>query len=189
METENKQLKAQFETKVEAKDLMNFKVYHNYHSFSGIISVIVGIIMLAICGVVSTYENANISYILICGFFGLFFTVWTPVGMWISVKKQMKKAEAFKEPIKYTVTTEKIFLSQGEVEEELLWDDIFKIVSTGKCIVLYITTVRANIIPLYCIGDQAEDFISIARKKLKPFQIKLNDKKVIAACNQAGKRG
>ncbi|MBQ4282557.1 MAG: YcxB family protein [Lachnospira sp.] len=185
METENKGLKAEFATKVEAKDLMNFKVYHNYTSVSGIITLLVGIIMLSVCAIVSTYENANISYILIAGFFGLFFTVWTPVGMWLSVKKQMKKAEGFNEPIKYVVTSDKIRLSQGQVEEELMWDDIFKVKSTGKSIVLYITTVRANVIPLRDIGEEAENFIKIARKKLRPFQVKLNDAKVIEKAKQS----
>ncbi len=179
METENKRLEAEFETKVEAKDLMNFKVYHNYTSFSGIMSLMIGVLMLTLCAVALSYENANVSYILITGFFGLFFTVWTPVGMWLSVRKQMKKAEAFKEPIKYTVTGEKIVLSQGEIQEELSWDDIFKIKSTGSSIILYITTVRANVIPLRCIGAEAEAFIAVARKKLRPFQVKINDKKVI----------
>lgn len=179
METENKKLVAEFETKVEAKDLMNFKIYHNYTSISGIATLLVGIVMLVMCLTISSYDNANISYILISGFFGLFFTVWTPIGMWLSVRKQMKKAEGFKEPIKYVVTAEKIKLSQGEVEEELSWDDIFKIKSTGKSVILYISTVRANVIPLRCIGDEAGDFIELARKKLRPFQVKLNDKKVI----------
>ncbi len=187
METGNKGLKAEFETTIEAKDLMNFKVYHNYHSVSGIISLIFGVIMLTVCGWVSTYENANISYILMSGFFGLFFTVWTPIGMWLSVRKQMKKAEAFKEPIKYVVTSEKITLSQGEIVEELTWDDVFKIICTGKSLVFYITPVRANIIPLCNIGDEVEDFIKIARKKLRPFQVKLNDKKVIERCRQLEK--
>ncbi len=184
METENKRLKAEFETKVDAKDLMNFKMYHNYTSWSGVVSLLIGIIMLVICVITSTYENANISFVLITGFFGLFFTVWTPIGMWLSVKKQMKKAEAFKEPIKYTVTSEKIVLSQGEIEEELSWDDIFKIKSTGRSIILYITAVRANVIPLRCIGGEAENFIKIARKKLRPFQVKINDKKLAQKCKQ-----
>ena len=81
--------------------------------------------------------------------------------------------------------SEKITLSQGEVSEELLWDDIFTIKCTGKSMILYITSVRANIIPLECLDrQQAENFIKIAREKLKPFQVKLNDASVINKCGR-----
>ena len=72
-----------------------------------------------------------------------------------------------------TVTEEKILLQQGAVTEEMLWEDIFKIKCTGKSLVLYITSVRANIIPLRDIGDELDAFLTIAEKKLKPFQIKV----------------
>ena len=93
--------------------------------------------------------------------------------MKLKVKQQMKTVAAFKEPVRYTVTEEKILLQQGAVTEEMLWEDIFKIQCTGKSLVLYITSVRANIIPLRDIGDELDAFLTIAEKKLKPFQIKV----------------
>ena len=149
-------LQVQFETQVTEQDLMNFKLYHNYHSVGGV-----------------SVGQVNISYTLMMGFFGLFFTVYTPIGMKLKVKQQMKTVAAFKEPVRYTVTEEKILLQQGAVTEEMLWEDIFKIKCTGKSLVLYITSVRANIIPLRDIGDELDAFLTIAEKKLKPFQIKV----------------
>ena len=70
-------------------------------------------------------QSGKYIYTLMMGFFGLFFTVYTPVGMYLKVKKQMKTVPVFREPVKYIVTEEKITLSQGDVKEELLWDDIF----------------------------------------------------------------
>ena len=176
----NDMLKAEFETCIGKKELMDFKVYHNYHSISGIAALLFGIIVLIIC--VVSINQVNISYTLMMGFFGLFFTVYTPVGMYLKVKKQMKTVPVFREPVKYIVTEEKITLSQGDVKEELLWDDIFTIKCTGKNLILYITSVRANIIPLSDLGEEAPKFIEIARKKLRPFQIKFNDEKVLKKC-------
>lgn len=51
-----------------------------------------------------------------------------------------------------------------------------------KNLILYITSVRANIIPLSDLGEEAPKFIEIARKKLRPFQIKFNDEKVLKKC-------
>lgn len=178
-------LKAEFQTQVEEKDLMNFKVYHNYHSVSGVASLLFGILALIIC--VVSINQVNISYTLMMGFFGIFFTVYTPVSMKLKVKQQMKSVAAFKKPVKYAVTEEKIILRQGDIQEELLWDDIFKIKCTGKSLILYITAVRANIIPLRSLGDQAELFIAIAEKKLKPFQLKFDAEKVIRASQASGK--
>ena len=139
-------LQVQFETQVTEQDLMNFKLYHNYHSIGGVAGLLFGIVALIIC-VVS-------------------------VGQ-LKVKQQMKTVATFKEPVRYTVTEEKILLQQGAVTEEMLWEDIFKIKCTGKSLVLYITSVRANIIPLRDIGDELDAFLTIAEKKLKPFQIKV----------------
>ena len=60
--------------------------------------------------------------------------------------------------------------------------------STGKSIILYITAVRANVIPYRCLGDSAEGFIEMAEKKLSPYQIKLNKKNVIEKCHQAAEQ-
>ena len=164
-------LQVQFETQVTEQDLMNFKLYHNYHSVGGVAGLLFGIVALIIC--VVSVGQVNISYTLMMGFFGLFFTVYTPIGMKLKVKQQMKTVAAFKEPVRYTVTEVKILLQQGAVAEEMLWEDIFKIKCTGKSLVLYITSVRANIIPLRDIGDELDAFLTIAEKKLKPFQIKV----------------
>ena len=104
-------LQVQFETQVTEQDLMNFKLYHNYHSVGGVAGLLFGIVALIIC--VVSVGQVNISYTLMMGFFGLFFTVYTPIGMKLKVKQQMKTVAAFKEPVRYTVTEEKILLQQG----------------------------------------------------------------------------
>ncbi len=173
------QEKVEFVTDIQMNDLMDFKIYHNYHSFSGLATVLFGIIMIVISCV--SIGRFNIAYTLMTGFFGFFFTIYTPIGIYLRVKKQIKTIPAFQEPVKYTVTNEKIVLSQGDITEDLLWSDIYKIKFTGKNMVLYITSVNANIIPLRCVGDCLKDFLEIVRKQLKPYQVKFSDKKVLAA--------
>ena len=158
-------MQVEFTAEVTESDLMNFKLYHNYHSVGGVAGFLFGVVALIICGF-SIANDLNISYILMMGFFGLFFTVYTPIGMKLKVKQQIKANPAFNKPIKYTVT------------QELTWDDIFKITCTGKNLILYITSVRANIIPLKCIGSDLDTFLKIAQTKLKPFQIKVNKNKI-----------
>ena len=46
MDDNTKKSSAKFNTSIEEKDLMDFKIYHNYHSFSGIVNLIsMGIIL------------------------------------------------------------------------------------------------------------------------------------------------
>ena len=166
----------EFDSKVTQEDLMNFKVYHNYHSVSGVAALIFGILSLLIC--IISIGQVNISYTLMMGFFGLFFTVYTPISMKLKVKKQMKKIKSFDEPVHYVISEEGFKLSQNDISEELKWEDIFKITFTGKCFILYITTIKANVISLKDMNGQGEAFLEIASKQLKPFQIKVNKKKL-----------
>ena len=42
------QEKVEFVTDIQMNDLMDFKIYHNYHSFSGLATVLFGVIMIVI---------------------------------------------------------------------------------------------------------------------------------------------
>jgi hypothetical protein len=116
-------------------------------------------------------------------FFGLFFTVYTPIGMKRKVRRQMKEQEAA--AVTYTVTEDGIVVSQSEEHANLPWEEVFRLKATGSSLILYITSVRANIIPFRCLGDDAQGFLEIAESKLTPYQIKLNRRKVIKSCQEA----
>ena len=66
--------------------------------------------------------------------------------------------------------------------------EVYKLKATPKCVILYLSAVRANVIPFKCLGDKAESFVMIAEKKLSPFQIKMDKKKVIEKCRQEADR-
>ncbi len=176
-----------FKVDVREKDLLNFKLYHNYHSVSGIATLLFGIVFLVICAV--SYGHYNIVYTLMMAFFGLFFTVYTPIGMMLKVRRQMKSVGALGGELEYNVTEDGIKVSQGDENATLTWNDVFRIKATGSSIILYITSVRANIIPFRCIGDDAEAVIEIAQKKLTPYQIRLNKASVIKKCHDAAAKG
>ena len=97
--------RVEFETRIGAKELMDFKIYHNYHSVSGIASLLFGIIALVIC--IVSINRVNISYTLMMGFFGLFFTVYTPIGMKRKVNKQIKN-EMLEPVLRYGILKERM---------------------------------------------------------------------------------
>ena len=56
------------------------------------------------------------------------------------------------------------------------WRNVYKIVDTGKSIVLYISTVRAFIWPKSQIRDVYGDIEKMLKKHVKPGKIKISRK-------------
>lgn len=162
--------KIEFDTKVNSKDLLDFKFYHYYHSTSGIFGTIFGIIALVIC--IVSAGKTNISYTLMMGLFAVMFTIYPPISMLLKSRQQAKKG-VFDKPVHYLVTEEGITLSQDEITEQITWDEIYKIKFSGKSLILYISALRANVLPLRDLGENAKAFTKLAKQKLKPFQVKV----------------
>ena len=166
----------EFDSVVTEADLFNFKIYHNYHTVGGIFQVVFGIFALVLSFI--SLGKTEWSYTSMIAFFGCFFIIYPPISMKMSSKRQIKSIKAFKEPMHYVVTPQTITLSQGEVSEDISWNDIYKVKFTGKNLVIYIDSVRANILTANTMGDEAYDFVDMARTKLKPFQVKVNENKL-----------
>lgn len=166
----------EFDSKVTQGDLIHFKFYHKYHTVSGICEILLALVLIVIC--IMSVGKVNITYTLMTGFLGVFFLVFPPFDMVMRAKRQMQKVVIFKEKVHYKVTDEKISISLGEVTEDLPWDNIYKVKFDGRSIDVYLTGVNANIIPVRDMGEAAERFVEMAKGKLKPFQIKINTKKL-----------
>ena len=95
----------------------------------------------------------------------------------LAARKQ-SKLDIFTKPMHYQVSPDKITLSQGELTEDLSWDNIYKIKFSGRNLLVYINTSRANILTLETMGTNALNFVDIAKEKLKPFQVKVNKQKL-----------
>ena len=88
---------------------------------------------------------------------------------------------AFKEPMHYSAGEDKIIVSQGDMSEELAWEQIYKIRFTGSNLILYLSSVRANVLTVNSMGEAAVPFVKMCQKKLKPFQVKVNMDKLAKA--------
>lgn len=160
----------QFETQITTKDMFDYNIYHNYRNFQGIISLIMGVVLLVLC-FFAVKQDANVSYILITGFLGLFFTIITPVRIYFKSFQQVKLTPSFKKPISYTLTDGEITVSQDDAKAVIPLNEIMKVCDTGKSIILYVTGVRAYIFPKRDIGGQLDELVTILKnssiKKVK----------------------
>lgn len=169
--------RVEFDSVITENALNNFKIYHNLHNVGGIFQYVFAVFALVMCGLGIAYKMST-QYILMMGLFGGFFFLYPSISMRVNSKNQMKRVEAFKAPMHYLVTEDKITVSQNGNSEDLSWDQVYKIVFTGKNFVLYLSSVRANVLTLDTMREEAKDFVAISRKKLKPFQVKVNEEKL-----------
>lgn len=156
-------MKVEFEVTVSEKDLINYRIYHKYHSFSGCCEIVLGIIMLVL-GVygVMHLDTMNLTFALLALLFGIVFLAGIPVQMVLNAKKSIK-GKAFAKPMHYVLDNQNISVSMGEDKAEVPWDMVYRIRDTGKCILVYFAPTRANIIP----KDQLEDIEQVKKVMLE----------------------
>lgn len=159
------------EVSITGKDMFDYNFYHNYRHFQGIMSLLLGVFMLVMC-VLSLKSGATTTYILVTGFFGLYFTILTPIRIMLKSYQQVKLTPSFRKPIQYTITSEKLELEQDGTKAVIPTEEILKAVDTGKSIILYVSSVRAYIFPKREMADKEKEFVDII-KKSKIRKIKL----------------
>ncbi len=170
----------EFDSVITEKALNDFKMYHVFHNIGGVFGYVFAAFAIVMC-VLGVIFKMSPKYIVMMGLFGVFFFFYPIVNMRLGTKKQMKTVAAFKAPMHYSVGEDKIIVSQGEMSEELAWEQIYKIRFTGSNLVLYLSAVRANVLTVDSMGAAAVPFVKMCQKKLKPFQVKVNMDKLAKA--------
>lgn len=151
--------------------MFDFMLYHNYTHASGLISALVGI--LALGSSIQYLLAGNIQYFciwLLCAFVLLFIN---PSTMKSRAKAQVENSEGFKKPLEYELVQEGIIVRQEEQEVKIAWEEITKVVSTGKSILLYMGRVRALIFPKKCMGEQYEAVLKMIYTYVSPKNVKI----------------
>ncbi|MDD6332953.1 MAG: YcxB family protein [Clostridia bacterium] len=173
----------EFDSVVTEKALNNFKMYHNLHNVGGVFGYIFAVFALVMC-VLGIVFGMSTKYIVMMAIFGLFFLLYPYISMRMGSKKQMKTVAAFKAPMHYSVGEDKIIVSQNDMSEDLLWEQVYKVKFTGSNLILYLSAVRANVLTVDSMGEQAAEFVEMCEKKLKPFQVKVNKTKLRKAISR-----
>lgn len=141
--------------KIGTKDMFYFFMRHNYACFSGIFSLFIsiGAFLLLIIRFQQYEITAKCLLILVA----LLFTVIQPLQLLLKAANQIKRTPMFHEPIHYTFREDGLELSQHDQSGIVPWEQIMKIIDTGKYIIIYITRMRAYIFP----KDQMEQLEEI----------------------------
>ena len=143
-------MKIEFDVQMTTAKMYDYMLYHTFHSFSGIMGEVVGVMLIA-CFIASHKPLYLIA--------GIIVVLYLPVALFMNVKKQVMLNPVFKEPLHYTLDEEGITVASGDATDSQKWEDMHKAVSTGKSIVIYTNKINACIFPKTDLGDKLPDAI------------------------------
>lgn len=162
------------EVKIKVGDMYNFFMYHTYSRVSGILSAFFGLAMFGLLAY--TYGEVTQSQSFLYFLFGLFFLVFNPLNFYARAHKQVKTIPTFQETIYYTFKNEGITTKQNNESATVKWSEVQKVVSSGRSIIIYLSKVRANILPKESIGENYNDLVEMIQKNIEPSKVKIKVK-------------
>lgn len=159
------------DVKINVGDMYNFFMYHTYTKFSGIFSIIFGLAMFAL--MIYTYGSITMGQSVLYFLFGVFFLIFNPINYYGRAYALVKKNPAFQESISYIFDKEGITTKQNKESATVKWDDIQKIVSSKRSIIIYVNKVRASIVPMQAIGEDYSNLVEMIKKNVETSKVKI----------------
>lgn len=153
-----------FDVNMNVRELYKFSMNNTYRKLMGILWIIFSIAVAVVT--VFTWGDVDISRSVLLIFMASLYTVVNPALIWFRVRRQFKNNESLRNTLTYVIDEKGISVSQGELTETAGWEEVWKSVRYGSQIVIYITTVRAFVFPVECIGDGYGDLVEILKKGL-----------------------
>lgn len=161
----------EFDIQLTAKDLYGFNMYQTYSGIHGWVSVLISIIVFAMA--VISFGNVSAVYTAIYIIAGIFILVYIPGTLWLRVNATMKTNTVLAGVLHYTVKEDVLSVSQGEELAELPWDDVYKVVSNNKRVLIYSSRINAYVIPREQLGDHYEPLMKFLKDKLPKYRLKI----------------
>ena len=159
------------EVKINVGDMYNFFMYHTYTRMSGIFSIVFGLAMIGL--MIITYGQVPIGQSYLYVLFGIFFIIFNPLNFYARAYKLVKKTPTFQEPIYYTFHNEGITTMQNAQIFTVKWEDVKKITHSKRSIIIYMSKVRANIIPKQAVGENYNRLLEVMKENLDSTKVKI----------------
>ena len=84
------------------------------------------------------------------------FTIINPINLLLKSVKQVVLLPTFRKPLSYTFGAEGILVRQEEAEMLTNWNEVVRVVETRRSILIYMSAVRAYILPKKQYAEQVE---------------------------------
>ena len=157
-------MEVKFDAEITDKDMYRFLLNNTYRRFTGVVWIIFTCVVIFITAY--TWGTIGIGYSLIMVLLAALYAA-NPIMLYFKAKSQIKNTSSFHKPLSYTLDDEGIKVSQDDVSDAVMWDEIWKIVRYGKEVIVYVSSVRAFIWPVRCIEDKYDDIVSITSEHMR----------------------
>lgn len=160
-----------FSVQMTWKEIYKFTMYHTYHSFAGILGVVLSVMALA--NLIISFDKLSDQSKTIMTIVAAWFLIFEPLRMLARSKSQMKVSKAYKKPLDYNLSEDGITVSQDEESQTIEWSRLLKIVETKTQILVYSNRINAFIFPKESFGEQADDVRRMIVEYTKGTKVKL----------------
>ena len=157
-------MQAKFDVNITVKDLYAFLINNTYRKFTGVLWVIFSICCIGVG--IYTLNDIKITSTILLFLGGAFFLILNPILLYSKAKNQVKKNKYFAETLSYTINEKGIEVAQAGEQASVKWEEMWKAVRYGNIVVVYVTTIRAFILPVESMGDQYNTVVELAFKGL-----------------------
>ncbi len=140
--------------------LYSYVINTNYRSVSGVMGIFISLASIVLLIIYWDGLKPGSKGLLL--FVGLIFTVINPLALAFKTFRQLKLSPSYKKPLEYTFGDEGIYITQGELSENLTWDRIYRILLTKQMLAIYTGRMHAFVIPVSELGDDKGKIITSA---------------------------
>lgn len=144
-----------FSVQMTWKEIYKFTMYHTYHSFAGILGVILSV--MALTNLIISFDKLSDQSKTIMTIVAAWFLIFEPLRMLVRSKSQMKLSKAYKKPLNYIVNEEGITVSQDEESQTIEWKQLFKVVETKSQFLVYSNRINSFIFPKNSLEGQVDE--------------------------------
>ena len=118
-------------------------------------------------------QTTAASYTVLGILLGALILFYMPVTLYLRSKQRIAASEVLKNSLHYCVDGEGISVTQGDADAKLMWDQVYKMVSTKNNVLVYSNRVNAYVIPRQQLGEKYCELAEIAKEKLPKYRVKL----------------
>ena len=111
-------MSVKFDVKLTSQDMYRFNIHHAYTSLQGILSLVLGVFIIAVIIVSDQFRDfiSVLPYVALA----LVFFLYIPITLWFRSKRQIAMSEVLRETLHYELTDEGIVVKSDALDEEAL---------------------------------------------------------------------
>ena len=166
-----------FHAQVNEDDLFRFNMRHTYTSFSGIGSIVAGILIFTIAGVM--HERLGTENVVLYCILATLFLLYTPIHLKLRAKTVMAMDSPLSRGMTFRLEDEGLAIETAVAGEDdqnqafLPYQQIYRVSLTKQDLLIYTSRKNAYIVPRRDVEDQLDAIIEVFRSKLDSYRLSI----------------